>query len=249
MEPPTCFEADDLRSEKTKLLNAVRLGGDDVWSNVVRAQYGAGNAAGKPVDAYRAAPDVAPASVTETYVAMKLKIDNWRWAGVPFYLRTGKSLAARRSEVLIRFKRAPLALFRDIPEARLASNDLILHLQPDEGVSLRFSAKRPGPSVQMGDVEMTFKYGDYFKTVPSTGYETLLYDCMTGDATLFQRADNIEAGWRIVQPILDAWAEERIGTLPLYAAGGAGPREADELLARDGRLWRALAGSGDGKPT
>ena len=157
---------------------------------------------------YRRAPNVAPESTTETYVALKLVIDNWRWAGVPFYLRTGKALAARRSEIVIQFKQAPFALFRDTPVERLTPNDLILHIQPEEGMTLRFGAKIPGPSVQMDGVEMKFNYKDYFKAAPSTGYETLIYDCMIGDATLFQRADNIEAGWRVVQPVLDAWAED-----------------------------------------
>ena len=176
--------------------------------------------------------------MTETYVALKLAIDNWRWAGVPFYLRTGKALAARRSEIAIQFKQAPFALFRDTPVERLTPNDLILQIQPEEGMTLRFSAKVPGPSVHMDGVEMKFNYQDHFKAAPSTGYETLIYDCMIGDATLFQRADNIEAGWRVVQPVLDAWAKDRAAELPVYPAGSAGPSEADELLARDGRRWR-----------
>ncbi len=240
MEPPHCFDADDLRTEKAKALHAVHLTHEDVRHNVVRAQYGAGTTEGSATTAYRAAQGVKPDSVTETYVALKLGIENWRWAGVPFYLRTGKALAKRRSEVLIRFKRAPLALFRGIPAANLTPNDLILHIQPDEGVSLRLSAKYPGLSVKLSDVEMTFNYSDYFKVGPSTGYETLLHDCMVGDATLFQRADNIEAGWRIVQPILDCWAEAGQVALPTYPAGGSGPAQADALLERDGRQWRAL---------
>ncbi len=182
--------------------------------------------------------------MTETYVAIRLKIDNWRWAGVPFYLRTGKALATRRTEVLIRFKRAPLALFHGVPEASLTSNDLVLHIQPDEGASLKLSAKVPGPGLNLGEVEMNFKYSDYFQAETRTGYETLLHDCMTGDATLFQRADNIEAGWRIVQPILDCWAEAGKVALPDYAAGSQGPEAADGLLARDGRAWRALDKNG-----
>jgi glucose-6-phosphate 1-dehydrogenase len=243
MEPPSCFEADALRSEKAKVLGAVHhFGREDARRNVVRAQYGAGTAGGKQMVAYRHAPDVAPGSVTETYVALKLMIDNWRWAGVPFYLRTGKALAQRRTEIVIQFKQAPLALFRGTPVERLTPNDLILHIQPDEGATLRFSAKIPGPSVDIGGVEMKFNYGDYFKTAPSTGYETLIYDCMIGDATLFQRADNIEAGWRVVQPLLDAWAEDRAADLPIYPAGGSGPSGADALLTRDGRRWRVLDG-------
>jgi glucose-6-phosphate 1-dehydrogenase len=243
MEPPSCFDAEALRTEKAKVLEAIRhFGVEDARRNVVRAQYAAGAADGRRLDAYRRAPDVAPGSTTETYVALKLAIDNWRWAGVPFYLRTGKALAARRTEVAIQFKQAPLALFRDTPVERLASNDLILHIQPEECVSLRFSAKIPGPSVRIDGVEMKFNYRERFRAAPSTGYETLLYDCMIGDASLFQRADNIEAGWRMVQPVLDAWAQDRARELPAYPAGSPGPAEADALLARDGRRWRALDG-------
>ncbi|HLJ65023.1 MAG TPA: glucose-6-phosphate dehydrogenase [Stellaceae bacterium] len=228
MEPPTCFDADALRTEKVKVLEAVhRL----VPQNVVRGQYGAG----KGVDAYRQAPGVAPQSRTETYVAMKLMIDNWRWVGVPFYLRTGKALTRRRTEIAVQFKQAPLTLFRGTPVEELPSNDLVLHLQPDEGASLRFGAKIPGPQMRIGGVEMTFNYADYFRAVPSTGYETLIYDCMMGDATLFERADTIEGGWRLVQPILDGAQD-----LSIYEAGSAGPAEADALLARDGRRWRPL---------
>ena len=240
MEPPNCLDSEDLRTEKAKALRAVQLSREQVRNNVVRAQYSAGTAGGVAIPGYRQSDGVAPDSMTETYVAMRLRIDNWRWAGVPFYLRTGKALAKRRSEVLIRFKRAPLALFRGVPEASLTSNDLILHIQPEEGASLRLSAKVPGPSVKLGEVDMRFNYHDYFKVAPSTGYETLLHDAMLGDATLFQRADNIEAGWQIVQPILDSWADERGGSLPAYHAGGFGPAAADSLLARDGRAWRPL---------
>lgn len=241
MEPPTCFDADAVRSERAKVLEAVHdLGAEDARHNAVRAQYGTGTIAGQRVDAYRRAPNVSPESITETYVALKLMVDNWRWAGVPFYIRTGKALAARRTEIAIQFKQAPLALFRDTPVEQLTSNVMVIHVQPDEGVSLRFSAKIPGPNVRIGGVEMTFNYRDYFNSVPSTGYETLIYDCMTGDATLFQRADNIELGWRVVQPLLDAWAEDRVDAPPIYPAGTAGPDEADELLARDDRRWRAI---------
>jgi glucose-6-phosphate 1-dehydrogenase len=172
-------------------------------------------------------------------VAMRLNIDNWRWAGVPFYLRTGKALAARRTEIAIRFKHAPFALFRDTPVERLAQNLLVLRIQPDEGASLQFNAKIPGPSIRMGGVRMDFKYRDYFDAAPSTGYETLIYDCMLGDATLFMRADNIEAGWRVVQPILDAWQGGR-RELVTYKAGSEGPSAADELLARSGRSWHVI---------
>ena len=243
MEPAAGFDADDLRAEKTKVLNAVHsFGGKHGWANVVRAQYGAGSIGDRKITPYRQAPNVAPDSVTETYVALKVMIDNWRWAGVPFYLRTGKSLARRRTEIAIQFKQAPLAFFNDTPVERLTPNDLILHIQPDEGVTFGFGAKIPGPTVRIAGVEMKFNYQDYFKAAASTGYETLIYDCMIGDATLFQRADNIEAGWRVVQQILDAWAEERETELPIYPAGSEGPGEAEALLRRDARRWRAIDG-------
>jgi glucose-6-phosphate 1-dehydrogenase len=248
MEPPTCFAADAVRSEKTKVLEAVRpFGPDDARRNIVRAQYGSGALEGKSVDPYRRAANVASQSVTETYVALKLAIDNWRWAGVPFYLRTGKALAARRSEVVIQFKQAPFALFRDTPVDRLTPNDMTLQIQPEEGMTLRFSAKIPGPSVHMDGVEMKFNYKDHFNAAPSTGYETLIYDCMIGDATLFQRADSIEAGWRVVQPALDAWATDGAAELPIYPAGSSGPSEADALMTRDGRHWRPINGAVAGK--
>ena len=248
MEPPTCFDADAVRSEKAKVLDAVHpIGEKDVHRNIVRGQYDAGIVDGKRINGYPFAVNVARNSTTETYVALKLAIDNWRWAGVPFYLRTGKALAARRSQVVIQFKQAPFALFRDTPIERLTPNDMILQIQPEEGVTLRFSAKIPGPSVLMDGVEMKFNYRDHFKLAPNTGYETLIYDCMNGDPTLFQRADSIEAGWRVVQPVLDAWARDHAGELPIYLAGSSGPSEADALLARDGRHWRPLNDHAAGK--
>jgi len=241
MESPTCFEADAVRSEKAKVLEAIHsFDNGDPLRNVVRAQYGGGIVAGHAVEPYRSAPGVAADSHTETYVALKLTIDNWRWAGVPFYLRTGKALATRRTEIAIQFKQAPFTLFRDTPVERLTPNDMILQIQPEEGIILRLGAKVPGPDIHMEGVEMTFNYKDHFKAAPSTGYETLIYDCMTGDATLFNRADNIELGWRVVQPILDAWSQSNGTALPLYPAGSSGPREADELLTRDGRRWRSI---------
>ena len=179
MEPPTCFSADAFRSEKAKVLDGVRpLGPEEARHNVVRAQYGAGSVENKMIGPYRGAgaADIAPILVTETYVALKLVIDSWRWAGVPFYLRTGKALAASRSEIAIQFKQAPSALFRDTPVDRLTPNDMIMQIQPEEGITLRFSAKIPGPDVHMDGVEMKFNYKDHFKAAPSTGYETLIYD-------------------------------------------------------------------------
>jgi glucose-6-phosphate 1-dehydrogenase len=248
MEPPTCFGPEAVRSEKAKVLDAIHpFGPQDARRNVVHGQYGGGTVNGRTITPYRGAPNVAPESTTETYVALKLMIDNWRWAGVPVYLRTGKALARRRSEVVIRFKQAPFALFRDTPVERLTQNDLVLHIQPEEGVTLRFGAKIPGPDMHLGGVEMKFDYHDYFNAAPSTGYETLIYDCMNGDATLFKRADDIEAGWRIVQPVLDAWERDPAREPSIYPAGSSGPQEADALLARDGRHWRPLDGFPGGK--
>jgi glucose-6-phosphate 1-dehydrogenase len=192
---------------------------------------------GRKVRDYRHEPEVAPDSKTETYVALKLGIDNWRWAGVPFYLRTGKYLSARSTEIAVQFRRAPYALFRDTPVERLPANILTLRIQPDEGLSLSFNAKRPGAEIEIDGVDMNFAYRDYFAPIASVGYETLIYDCLIGDATLFQRADTVEAAWKAVQGLLDAWAAESPNDFPNYAAGSAGPAAADRLLARDGRAW------------
>src|SRR6516225_5031145 len=241
MECPISFDADAVRAKKAEVIQAIRpMTPDEVLRDAVRGQYDAGTVLGKQVNAYRHELDVAPESNIETYVALKLRIDNWRWAGVPFYLRTGKYLAARTTRIAIRFRQAPFALFRDTPVERLTPNWMILRIQPEEGISLRFAAKHPGPSVQIATGSMDFAYKDFFKVGPSTGYETLLYDCMIGDATLFQRADNVEAGWQVVQPILDAWAKTPPKSFPNYKAGTEGPAEADELLARDGHSWRKL---------
>ncbi len=207
----------------------------------VRGQYTAGLIRNEAVPGYREAPDVDRSSRTETYAALRLEIDNWRWAGVPFYLRTGKALAARRSEIAIKFKQAPYALFRDTPVERLAQNFLVLRIQPDEGITLHFNAKVPGPILAIDGVDMTFKYKDFFNAAPSTGYETLIYDCMIGDATLFQRADAVDAGWRAVQPFLDAWGNAKERGLAAYAAGSEGPLEAAALLEQHGRRWRKIA--------
>ncbi len=242
MEPPISFEADAVRDEKAKLLRAIKpTTAEDVLTRTVRGQYGEGTMpGGRPVPAYRSEPNVAQASTVETYAAVKLLIDNWRWADVPFYLRTGKRLARRQTEIAIQFKRAPSVLFRETSVPRLEANLMILRIQPEEGISVRFGAKIPGPSLQIGGVDMDFCYEDYFGATPSTGYETLLYDCMNGDATLFQRADGVEAGWRVVMPILDVWGALPPRNFPNYNAGSAGPAEADQLLARDGRAWRPL---------
>jgi glucose-6-phosphate 1-dehydrogenase len=242
MEPPISFVAEAVRAKKAEVIQAIQpLTPERALQDAVRGQYAAGIVLGQQVRAYRQEPDVAPNSMAETYIACKFQIDNWRWAGVPFYLRTGKYLQARRTEVAIRFHQAPYALFRGTDVERLHPNWMILRVQPDEGIELAFAAKRPGPTVRLSTVSMDFAYKTFFKMAPNTGYETLLYDCMIGDATLFQRADNIEAGWRAVQPILDVWAATAATDFPNYVAGGTGPAAADALLARDGHAWRPLA--------
>jgi glucose-6-phosphate 1-dehydrogenase len=242
MEPPVSFEADAVRDEQAKILHAIQpFSHEDVLRKIVRGQYGDGAVNGARQSAYRSEASVRPSSTTETFVALQLGIDNWRWADVPFYLRTGKVLPTRRTEITIQFKRAPLHLFRDTPVGTLQPNQLVLRIQPEEGISLSFSAKVPGPQLRLGDVNMRFDYDDYFGSVPSTGYERLLYDCMTGDATLFQRADMVEMGWSVVQPLLDVWAALPPRDFPNYAPGTWGPAAADELLARTGRTWRTAA--------
>ena len=238
MEPPISFGADDVRDEQAKVLHAVsQHSPEELLSRAVRGQYGEGTVDGKRVPGYRQEARVAPESRVETFVALKLNVENWRWAGVPFYLRTGKRLPQRVTEIAIEFRRAPHILFRDTPVHRLAPNRLVLHIQPDEGISLRFGAKVPGSTLRLGAVDMDFAYEDYFGSTPSTGYERLLYDCMTGDATLFQRADMVEAGWSVVEPILDLWHAVPPRSFPNYAAGTWGPKEADDLLERDGHRW------------
>ena len=239
MEPPISFDADAVHDEQTKILRAIQtFSPEKVLDQAVRGQYGDGTIAGKHVPAYRSEPHVAPDSQMPTYVAMALHIDNWRWAGVPFYLRTGKRMPKRATQVVIQFRRPPFVPFRKTSVEKLAPNELVINIQPDEGISLRFEAKIPGAMVRLGAVNMDFKYSDYFGTTPSTGYETLIYDCMMGDPTLFQRADMVEASWTIVQPILDVWKALPPRDFPNYAAGSWGPAQADELLRRDGREWR-----------
>jgi glucose-6-phosphate 1-dehydrogenase len=242
MEPPARFDAHTVRSQKGEVLAAIQTQTrEQALQNSVRGQYTDGVIDGERIPAYRATPEVNSNSATETYVALKLTIDNWRWAGVPFYLRTGKALAQKRTEVAIKFKHAPFAMFRNTPVERLAHNYLTIGIEPVEGITLQFNTKVPGPSVTTDGVEMKFRYVDYFKTEPKTGYETLLYDCMIGDNILFQRADSVEAGWQAVQPFLDAWQEAGAHGLVPYKAGSNGPAEAADLLSRDGRHWRKPA--------
>ena len=239
MEPPSSFDAEAVRDEKGKVIRAVQpLSPEEVLTRTVRGQYGPGRDGEQVLPAYRSEPRVDPSSSTETFVALKLGIDNWRWADVPFYLRTGKRLAAHRTDIAIMFRRPPHRLFRGTEVEDVAPNVLVLHIQPDEGIALSFQAKVPGPVVKTGNVEMDFNYSERFGRTPSTGYETLLYDCMNGDPTLFQRADSVEDGWAVVMPILDVWKALPPRNFPNYEAGTWGPKEADELLARDGRAWR-----------
>jgi glucose-6-phosphate 1-dehydrogenase len=244
MEPPVGFDDASIRTKKSDVFAAM----PPVKSaQAVRGQYGAGTVLGKAVKAYRHEPDVSPSSNIETYVAMRIEIDNWRWAGVPFYVRTGKHLRQRSTEIAICFKQAPYAAFRGTPVASLPPNWLVLNIAPDEGISLQFEVKRPGPAVDLATVKMQFCYDDWFPKEPNVGYETLLYDVMVGDPTLFMRADMVEHAWRVVQPVLDAWAKDGAANLPIYPAGSSGPSEADELLARDGRRWRNINGDDDRK--
>ena len=237
MEAPNSFDAESVRSIKQEFLESIRPVRPE---DVVRGQYSAGAVRGKQVAGYRESPGVAHDSVTETYIAMKLEADSWRWAGVPFYLRTGKCLTGRRTEVVVHFKQAPYAVFRDTPVDRLTPNNLTIHVQPSQGVTLGISAKVPGPKVALSGVSMAFRYEDAFKEEPNVGYETLIYDCLIGDATLFQRADNIEASWAVVDSALKNWEETKSGP-ESYAAGSAGPQGAEDLVKRDGRSWGSLA--------
>jgi glucose-6-phosphate 1-dehydrogenase len=237
MEPPTGFDADPIRHMRADVFRAMAPVDP---TRVVRGQYGAGEVLGKRVRAYREEPNVAPDSDVETYVAMQFAIDNWRWAGVPFYLRTGKHLAVRLTEIAICFKQAPFAAFKDTPVDTLLPNWLVIRITPDEGLSLQFEVKRRGQSVELQAVKMDFHYDDWFPPVANVGYETLIHDVMTGNQTLFMRADMVEESWRIVQPVLDAWAAQK-PDFPNYESGSAGPKAADELIGRDGpRAWRKV---------
>ena len=248
MEPPISFDADEVRNKQAEVLHAIQLfGPEEVLTCMVRGQYGEGTVDGQRVVGYRSEPDVARDSNTETFVALKLQIDNWRWAGVPFYLRTGKRLAQRETEVVIQFRRTPFVLFRNTSVRNLETNRLVVHIQPDEGISLSFGAKVPGSVMKLGLVNMDFDYATYFGSEHSTGYERLLRDCMVGDATLFQRADMVEAGWSVIQPILDVWHALPPRDFPNYLAGSWGPHEAKELLERDGREWHNAGNEGLGR--
>jgi glucose-6-phosphate 1-dehydrogenase len=240
MEPPVAFMAEAVRDEKVKVLRAVRpIPHNEVDRFAVRGQYGEGVIDGLPVHAYREEERVSPESNVETYAALKLSIDNWRWEGVPFYLRTGKRLRKQLTEIAIHFKRPPFLLFRkaDLTLDKVLPNQLVLRIQPDEGISLRFQSKVPGEEVGMQPVEMDFSWGSALDELPFSAYETLLVDVMSGDATLFNRDDQVEESWRLVEPVLDAWLEDE-REIDQYVAGSWGPESAVVLMAADGRDWR-----------
>ena len=235
VEPPASFDATAVRNEKLKILQSIRpYNLEMVAQSAVRGQYAPGNANGNKLAGYRDEPGVNPNSRTETFVAMRVLIDNWRWAGVPFYLRTGKRLAKRTTEIMIQFRCAPHLVFRD---RDIEPNRLVLNIQPDEGISVSFGAKRPGTEMSIGNVTMNFSYREAFGGTSRSAYATLVNDCLRGDATLFDRGDSVEAAWSIVDPILDVWSASRTGTVPTYAASTWGPKESDQLLERDGRQW------------
>jgi glucose-6-phosphate 1-dehydrogenase len=239
MEPPATFDADSLRDEKVKVLRAIEMEPGDVATDVVRGQYGPGWVAATKVPGYREEPDVDPQSETETFVAAKLQIDDWRWSGVPFYVRTGKRLPKRATEIAIQYREVPHRLFRDAavdPDPNL----LVIRVQPDEGIMLRFGAKVPGLGMDVRSVTMDFTYGSAFNVDSPDAYETLILDALQGDASLFTRADEVEEAWSIVDPLIEAWAGAAEPSMPNYDAGTWGPPEADELLARDGRRWRRI---------
>jgi glucose-6-phosphate 1-dehydrogenase len=239
MEPPSSFKSDAIRNEKSKLLDAVRvMSPEQVEKYTVRGQYGPGKKAdGSPAVGYRQEPDVNPESRTETFAAAELFIDNWRWEGVPVYLRSGKALWKRGTEIVVQFKKAPEVIFRDTPVDHLASNTLLFHIQPDQGIEIRFQAKTPGPTLHLQPVNMRFNYGESFEASRGTGYEVLLFSCMIGDATLFSRTDLVETAWRVAQPILDDWASKPMDDSASYPAGSWGPKAAFDLMDRSGRHW------------
>ena len=239
MEPPSSFDASPVRDEKVKVLNAIRpMQPEEILGHTVRGQYGEGFVDGQKLPAYRAEPSVAPTSAVETFGALQLDVDNWRWAGVPFYLRSGKRLAQHVTQIVIEFRRPPLLAFGKIQIKELEPNRLILSIQPEEGIKMEIQAKRPGATMDLTPVNLDFNYSDFGPTDKATGYERLLYDAMLGDTTLYHRSDMVEAAWRIATPILDVWGSIKPRDFPNYAAGSWGPAAADELIRRDGRSWR-----------
>jgi glucose-6-phosphate 1-dehydrogenase len=244
MEPPVAFDADSVREEKVQVLRSIRrLKPEQAAERTVRAQYGPGEVEGEKIEGYKDEKGVAPSSLTETFAAVDFMISNWRWSGVPFYVRTGKALARNVTEIAVHLKRTPQALFARTPDDEIDPNVIVLRLQPNEGISVNFGAKRPGLEMRTSTVHMDFCYQTGFGVEPPDAYEMLLLDVMRGDATLFIRSDEAEAQWRLITPIEEAWAKQGLKTLPIYAAGSEGPREADELLMRNGHTWRRLQDS------
>ncbi|MBB65294.1 MAG: glucose-6-phosphate dehydrogenase [Waddliaceae bacterium] len=240
MEPPVSLKADAIRDEKVKVLQAIRpFQLDDIHQYFARGQYGEGYINGSPVPAYRSEGNVAENSVVETYAAMQLYIDNWRWAGVPFYLRGGKRLPKRATEIAIYFKEAPGVLFPQ-SHRKTASNILVIRIQPDEGISLKLNCKVPGLSSQIQPVKMDFRYGSYFGATPPEAYERLICDCILGDSTLFARSDEVLNSWELLTPLLECWRNDPPSNFPNYSAGTWGPAEADLMLSRQGRAWRLM---------
>ncbi|HEV3471012.1 MAG TPA: glucose-6-phosphate dehydrogenase [Pyrinomonadaceae bacterium] len=239
MEPPATLSAEDVRDEKVKALHSARaFTRERVRAECVRGQYGAGSIGGKPVPGYREEPGVAPDSATETFAALTMWFDNWRWSGVPFYVRSGKRLAKRATEIAIQFKSAPHQLFGAEAMEQVAPNQLVIRIQPDEGITMRFAAKVPGQTTRIRDVNMDFRYGASFGVQLAEAYERLILDCILGDSTLYARADMTERGWELVMPILDEWAAEHPDEFPNYEAGSWGPDDSFRLLEAAGRRWR-----------
>ncbi len=240
MEPPVSLNADSIRDEKVKVLKAIRpLASDDFEKHIVRGQYGPGYIEGKKVLGYREEENVNPKSNVETFVAARLFIDNWRWAGVPFYLRAGKRLPKKGTEIAVIFRDAPGVLF-NLQGRKNDPNVLAIRIQPDEGIAMKINCKVPGPSSPIQPVKMDFRYGSYFGQSPPEAYERLIWDCMLGDSTLFARVDEVEQSWRILSPVLDSWAKHPSKNFPNYPSGSWGPEEASKMMAQDGRSWRML---------
>ena len=247
MEPPVAIDADSVREEKTQVWRSIpKMTPEVVAQKTVRGQYGPGEIDSERVPGYRDEERVAKDSLTETFVALEFRIENWRWGGVPFYVRTGKRLAEQLTEIAVHFKRTPQALFARTPDDRIEPNVIALRIQPDEGIAITFGAKRPGTAMHTGTVDMNFCYRTGFGVRSPSAYETLLLDVVRGDATLFTRRDGVEAQWRLITPIEEAWAKQPPPDFPNYEAGSDGPAAADELLARNGHSWRRIADSNSG---
>jgi len=241
MEPPAAFEADAVRDEKAKVLKAVRpIPAVEIAQFAVRGQYGPGVVNGQQTIGYRSEPGVKPDSKTETFFALKFYIDNWRWEGVPFYLRSGKRLPKRVAEISVEFKRVPHLFFKSLIPEQIEPNTLVFRIQPDEGISTKFQAKHPGPKVCMDTVTMDFSYQGSFKVVSPEAYERLLLDCLAGDQMLFSRRDWVENSWSVISTVLEQWQKTPEPGFPNYQAGSWGPGEADKLIEQDGQSWRSL---------